>query len=78
MQSTICRYAPIGTFSHECGKPATFATYRSIRVCYCAEHAPADALLLSRAEDLLPEGIQLVIPGAERIQPASVKQGDLF
>lgn len=30
------------------------------------------------AEDLVPEGIQLVIPGAERIQPASVKQGELF
>lgn len=30
------------------------------------------------AEDLTPEGIQLVIPGAERVQPASVKQLDLF
>jgi hypothetical protein len=30
------------------------------------------------AEDLTTEGIQLVIPGAERVQPASVKQGELF
>lgn len=30
------------------------------------------------AEDLTPEGIQLVIPGAERVQPPSVKQGELF
>lgn len=30
------------------------------------------------AEDLTPEGIQLVIPGAERVAPASQKQLDLF
>ncbi|MEX0684041.1 MAG: hypothetical protein WD472_11395 [Dehalococcoidia bacterium] len=30
------------------------------------------------AEDLTPEGVQLVIPGAERIQPENQKQGDLF
>lgn len=34
--------------------------------------------LSAPAEDLTPEGIQLVIPGAERVQPASVKQLDLF
>lgn len=30
------------------------------------------------AEDLTPEGIQLVIPGAERVAPPSQKQMDLF
>lgn len=30
------------------------------------------------SEDLTEVGIQLVIPGAERVQPASVKQGELF
>jgi hypothetical protein len=34
--------------------------------------------IVPKAEDLTPEGIQLVIPGAERIQPANVKQGSLF
>lgn len=39
------------------------------------------ALLKGRvrpAEDLTPEGIQLVIPGAERQQPAGKKQMELF
>lgn len=31
-----------------------------------------------RTEDLTPEGIQLVIPGAERQQPAGKKQMELF
>lgn len=30
------------------------------------------------AEDLTPEGIQLVIPGAERVLPPTVKQGELW
>lgn len=30
------------------------------------------------AEDLTPEGIQLVIPGAERQQPAGKQQMELF
>lgn len=30
------------------------------------------------AEDLTPEGIQLVIPGAERVQAPSKKQMELF
>lgn len=30
------------------------------------------------AEDLTPEGIQLVIPGAERVQPVTQRQGELF
>ena len=38
----------------------------------------ADEALLRPAEDLTEEGIQLVIPGAERVQPASQKQGELF
>jgi hypothetical protein len=30
------------------------------------------------AEDLTPEGIQLVIPGAERVLPPTAKQGELW
>lgn len=33
---------------------------------------------LKPAEDLTPEGIQLVIPGAERVQAPSAKQMELF
>jgi hypothetical protein len=46
---------------------------------FLGSYSYEEALAFTRpAEDLTPEGIQLVIPGAERIQPASVKQGDLF
>jgi hypothetical protein len=30
------------------------------------------------AEDLTPEGIQYVLEGCEKIQPATIKQGELW
>lgn len=126
MQSTTryCGFAAPGTFSHECGKPAThFAVTQGPRIACCAAHrepgyewlplvelapyidpdtgedvqteAMAEAAIkdlearyragefgkpikFHPAEDLTPEGIQLVIPGAERRQLPTTKQTELF
>lgn len=45
---------------------------------FTASEAWAYVQGLKPAEDLTPEGIQLVIPGAERVQAPSVKQMELF
>lgn len=48
-------------------------------VFYDAPFRDAVTRALERpVEDLTPEGIQLVIPGAERVAPPSQKQLDLF
>jgi hypothetical protein len=91
-----CSNAQIGSFNHECGRPASFqGTHASgHKQWFCGEcrtygheargvksWLPIEKALAQRivcAEDLTPEGIQYVLPGAERIQPASVKQGSLF
>lgn len=33
---------------------------------------------LTPVEELTPEGVQLVIPGTEKVQPVTMKQGELW
>lgn len=41
--------------------------------CRACDEEAARAL-----EDLTPEGVQLVIPGCEKVAPATAKQGELW
>lgn len=83
----VCRNANPGTFNHECGKPAAWIAVidAGSRIPFC-DHCRADGIEGRRykrwekapAEDLTPEGIQLVIPGAERVEAPGQRQFTLF
>lgn len=70
-----------GFFDAQAGEPLhadAFLIYAMGWNAYWKAREVLDTPFYRPAEDLTPEGIQLVIPGAERIQPPSVKQGELF
>lgn len=85
-----CRKSPADDWRYVTGHGETTTRIWSVNV-YADELAYAHLVCLQvenpgwtfevvdcPAEDLTPEGVQLVIPGAERVQPASQRQGELF